>query len=353
MEYKNVQRVIETTLIGYLGGYLFSLAHFPLPWVLGALTFVLLWQGFTKRKAYCPNPVKQGGFLILGMYFGLYFTIQTFLTIGPYIIPYLFMTFILIFASIFIATIVTKWVQVDKITSVFGSIPGGLSEMVLASEALNAKASYVVIFQTVRLLTVLFTVPALIVFYFNEQGQGANYIVTEEAFVFGGFSYLWYVIPIFLGILVRDRIPAGIVVAPLAITAAMNISVIDLASIPSVVLLSAQVAVGIGLGKNISFEDLKLGGKYCLVYFGVSLTLIVVSFGLGATLATFTSLDLATAMLSIAPGGLIEMVLTASTVGGDPAVVSALQLIRILVIIILVPSFLKWYFRKDVHETAA
>jgi uncharacterized protein len=348
-----LQRLVETTLIGFLGGFVFSLVNFPLPWVLGALTFVLLWQGATKRQAYWPDPIKQGGFLVLGIYFGLYFTIQTFLTIGPYVLPYLIMTCALIIASIFMATVVTKWIHVDKITSVFGSIPGGLSEMVLASEALNAKTSYVVIFQTVRLLTVLFTVPAIIVYSFTDQGQAVNLLARSEAFVFGGWSYLWYVIPVVVGIVVRNRIPAGIVVVPLAVTAAMNISAIDLASIPSVVLLSAQVAVGIGLGKNISFEDLKLGGKYCLVYFGVSLSLILVSFGLGAMLAAFTSLDLATAILSIAPGGLIEMVLTASTVGGDPAVVSALQLIRILVIIIFVPSFLKWYFRKEVQEQAA
>jgi uncharacterized membrane protein AbrB (regulator of aidB expression) len=82
------------------------------------------------------------------------------------------------------------------------------------------------------------------------------------------------------------------------------------------------------------------------VYFGVALLLIFISFGLGYLLASFTSLSLATAVLSVAPGGLIEMVLTASVVGGDPAIVSALQLIRILVIIMFVPPLLKWYFRK-------
>lgn len=349
-----IQQLIESIAIGYLGGYIFTLLNFPLPWVLGALTFVLLWQGITKRKTYWPDPVKQGGFLVLGMYFGLYFTAQTFFTIGPYIIPYLIMTIALILASIFIATTITRWVQVDKITSVFGSIPGGLSEMVLASEALNAKTSYVVIFQTVRLLTVLFTVPAIIVYFFSGGLNQTQVVIAFSQPTFDGvLGYLWYTIPIVLGILVRNRIPAGIVVVPLAVTAAMNISSIDLVTIHPFILLSAQVAVGIGLGKNISFEDLKLGGKYCFVYFGVSLAIITVSFGLGILLAAFTSLDLATAILSIAPGGLIEMVLTASSVGGNPAVVSALQLIRILVIIIFVPSFLKWYFRNDGQRQAA
>jgi uncharacterized protein len=62
-------------------------------------------------------------------------------------------------------------------------------------------------------------------------------------------------------------------------------------------------------------------------------------------LANLTSLDYVTAILSIAPGGLFEMVLTAYSLGGDPAVVSSLQLIRILVIVIGVPPLLGMLFR--------
>jgi membrane AbrB-like protein len=348
-----IRRLIETTILGIIGGYLFSLANLPLPWVLGAMTFVMLWQGLTKRKAHWPNSVKNTGLIVLGIYFGLYFTAETFLTIGPYFLPFLILTFALILTSIVISTAVTNWINVDKITSVFGSIPGGLTEMTIASESLNAKSSLVVIFQTVRLLTVLFTVPGAIIFYFTEQGRASAGMAPTEAFVFGGWSYLWFVLPIIGGILIRNKIPAGFVIGPLAVTAVMNISAINLADIPQFLIIAGQVAVGVGLGKNISFGDLKLGGKYCLVYFGLSIVLIIVSFGFGALLAQFTTLNLATSVLSVAPGGLIEMVLTADIVGGDPAIVSALQLTRILVIITMVPPFLKWYFRKNVRQSAA
>ncbi|OIJ12869.1 hypothetical protein BKP35_09885 [Anaerobacillus arseniciselenatis] len=348
----NIARLIETCIIGVIGGYIFTLINFPLPWVLGALTSVMLWQGITNRSVNWPNPLKSGGFMILGIYFGLYFTMDTFMTIGPYLLPYLLMTCLLILASVFISILVTRWINVDKVTSVFGSIPGGLSEMVIASEALKANTSFVVIFQTVRLMTVLFIVPAVILYFFSGQ-EVATIGGVGAAFELGGWNYFWFLVPVVLGILFRNLIPAGIVVVPMALTALMNISGIDLASIPVIVLHAAQVAVGIGLGKNISFHDLKLGGKYCLVYFAVSLSLIVISFGLGGLLAHFTTLDLTTAILSIAPGGLIEMVLTGAMIGADPAVISALQLIRILIIIIFVPSLLKWYFRKEVERQAA
>ncbi|WP_143522447.1 AbrB family transcriptional regulator, partial [Pseudomonas sp. 2822-17] len=84
------------------------------------------------------------------------------------------------------------------------------------------------------------------------------------------------------------------------------------------------------IGKNISIRELQQGGKYCLIYFSLAIILILISFILGVFLSLFTTLDLPTAMLSVAPGGLIEMVLTATAVGADPGIVSSLQLIRVL-----------------------
>ncbi|UCZ54422.1 AbrB family transcriptional regulator [Bacillus shivajii] len=348
-----VVKLIEPIIIGVIGGYVFSILDLPLPWVLGALTFILLWQGFTKRKVYWPESVKNIGLTILGIYFGLYFTKETFMTMGPYFAPFVIVTIILIFASILLGMVVTKWINVDKITSTFASIPGGLTEMVIASESLNAKASLVVIFQTVRLLTVLFTVPALIIFSFSATGTASGDSFLNQPFIFEGWKYLWFIIPAVIGVSLKDKLPAGIVIIPLVITALMNVSPAELATVPPALLIAGQVSVGIGLGMKISFEELKLGGKYCGIYAVITFTLILLSFGLGFILAQMTSLNLATAMLSVAPGGLIEMVLTASIVGGDPAIVSALQLTRLFLIILFVPPILKWYFRKTELQHAA
>ncbi|UTR14799.1 AbrB family transcriptional regulator [Salipaludibacillus sp. LMS25] len=70
------------------------------------------------------------------------------------------------------------------------------------------------------------------------------------------------------------------------------------------------------------------------------------SFGFEILLESMTSMDLPTALLSTAPGGLVEMVLTASIVGADPAIVTVLQLTRVMIIILVAPSALKWYFSR-------
>ncbi|WP_373893576.1 AbrB family transcriptional regulator [Virgibacillus sp. CBA3643] len=344
MKNTQIRRLIETIIIATLGGYLFNILNLPLPWLLGALTFVMLWQGCTKREASLPSSIKNAGLITIGIYFGLYFTAETFQTIWPYFLPYILLTCVLILASIMLGIMVTQWIPVDKITSIFASIPGGLTEMTIASEALHAKSAFVVIFQTIRLMTVLFTIPTAMTYLFSEEAQAATSQTVANAA--SGWSYLWFIIPVLIAILVRNKIPAGIIIGALGVTAVMNVSPIELAAVPPFLMNAGQVMIGASLGKNILFQDLKKGGKYCLVYFGLSLVLILIAFGLGMLLAHFTTLNYATAILSIAPGGLFEMVLTAYNVGGDPAVVSALQLTRILVIVTGLPPAIGWWYGK-------
>ncbi len=103
--------------------------------------------------------------------------------------------------------------------------------------------------------------------------------------------------------------------------------------------------------RSVKLEDIKLGGKFSWVYFLLALVLIALSFGCGYVFAKLTDLPLSTALLILAPGGLVEMVLTAQTVGGDPAIVSSLQFVRLLLVIIVVPNVLKWVFRKFPYIT--
>ncbi|WP_143522815.1 AbrB family transcriptional regulator, partial [Pseudomonas sp. 2822-15] len=125
-------------------------------------------------------------------------------------------------------------------------------------------------FQTVRLLTVLFLVPFIIVQFFSGETIIIEAPPNEHDSTLI-FSYAIYIIPLILGIWLRNLIPAGIVIIPMATTVILNISSIEIASLPTILLVIAQVTVGIGIGKNISIRELQQGGKYCLIYFSLAI----------------------------------------------------------------------------------
>ncbi|WP_078547545.1 AbrB family transcriptional regulator [Litchfieldia alkalitelluris] len=346
---KTFKVILFTYLIACTGAFIFHFASLPIPWILGPLSFVLITKMFTKQKTMIPKGLNNTGLMFIGIYFGMSFTESTISTVAPYLIPFIISTILLLAVSILISIVITSFIDIDPITSVFGSIPGGLSEMVAASESLSANSALVTILQTVRLLTVVFTVPFLAVHMFSMDvvNLGATPpSITENKY----FEYLWFVPAMLVGWMFRNILPAAYVLGPLIVIATLNIFGVSLPMIPLWVLVIAQITVGISMGNKISLSDLKLGGKYCGYYFILTILLILTSVGFGYLFSLFTTLSLSTSILSLAPGGMVEMVLTAKAIGADSAVVSALQLIRLLFIILIVPSFLKFVFTKRIKN---
>ncbi|QOR68304.1 AbrB family transcriptional regulator [Cytobacillus suaedae] len=336
--------IFKSYIIAAIAGYLFHLGDLPIPWILGPMTAMIIWKAVRPQEKTVPKAIFNGGLVILGIFFGLSFTAATFITVGPYILPFLLTTIVLLAVSVINSLVAARFINIDSATSVFGSIPGGLSEMVAASESVNANSAMVTIFQTVRLLTVVFTVPFLVVYMFAADSVSPLQAIANTNYNASVFSYGWFIIPILAGWLLRNRLPAAYVIGPLLATALLNSSGVELPMLPKFLLILAQVSVGISMGSKITIQDLKLGGKYCGIYFLLAMIIIATSFGLGYLFSLATNLHLPTALLSFAPGGLVEMVLTAKAVGADPAIVSSLQFIRLLFIIIFVPSILKWFF---------
>ncbi|MDQ0231339.1 AbrB family transcriptional regulator [Metabacillus malikii] len=348
---KNLFAVLIPYAIGTAGGMIFYVLGAPLAWILGPMTFLIIWRSFTKWHINYTQPsiLKNLSLSILGSSFGLSFTIETFKIVTPYIFPFILQTILLIGLSILNAIIISKIVNIDYKTSIFASIPGGLTEMVTASESLHANASLVTIFQTVRLLTVVFFVPYTILHMFETSLEGNQLqLQTVEVSI---ISYGWFFLAFFIGYLMKSIIPASYVIGPLLTIALLNILGVNLPVIPNFLLIFAQITIGIGFGLMITIRDLKLGGKYCGLYFLSTVFLIAASMGAGYLFTLFSTIDLGTAMLSLAPGGLVEMVLTASTIGANPAIVSSLQFIRLLFIISIVPSLLKYLIQKIEQKT--
>lgn len=339
-------RIVETILIAFVGGFLFSLFTLPLPWMLGPLTAVTIYQSFIQRSLTWFPVIKNMGLIVLGVSFGLYYTMDTLIQTLPYLPVYIVMTLLLICLSIGLSYMVTKWIQVDPASSIFGSIPGGLTEMVIVSQSFHANQSFVTVFQTTRLVIVLFTVPFLIILLFSGEGATGQTQLPQGDLGASVFHYLWLMLPVIGAFRFGHLLPAGIMIFPLIITIILNISPASLPSIPESLFLSAQLAVGTSLGRSIAIKDVISAGRYSFIYGAIAILLIAFSFVTGWIMALITTMDTATAILSAAPGGVIEMVLTAGIVNADPAVVTSLQLTRILLILILVPLGMKWFFTR-------
>ncbi|PKM32985.1 MAG: hypothetical protein CVV08_08940, partial [Gammaproteobacteria bacterium HGW-Gammaproteobacteria-12] len=149
-----------TPLAGVVGGYLASLAGWPLPWMVGSLLAVIAVRCLANRAfSELPGGRKAGQWLVASG-IGLHFTsevLEQVLSHLPVIVMGAFGTLLLSLIGI----VILRRAGVDRATAFFASMPGGASEMVNLALRHDAQAARVAAAHSLRLLLVVLLIPAL------------------------------------------------------------------------------------------------------------------------------------------------------------------------------------------------
>ncbi|CAG7642887.1 hypothetical protein PAECIP111802_02917 [Paenibacillus allorhizosphaerae] len=341
-------KLLETIIVTFLGGILFSLLHLPLSWMLGPLTAVLLWQGFTKRTLAWPVGLRNGGLVLLGYSMGLAFTAESARQIVTQLPSMLAATVLTIGFSVLSAYAISRRSGISLPSGIIGSIPGGLSQMVVLSEEIeNADQTVVAFMQTIRLLSVIFVVPFLAVH--GLAGGAATGALPPQtgAAIFASISW-WTAILIAALVLaaawlaVKLKLPTPWFLGPITVAAVLTICGWAPPHLPSPLILAAQWSLGIYLGLGIKFSALA-GWRRLLPYsLAGGVAIVAFSLALSFGFSLIQPISVVTAFLSTSPGGMTEMGVTASAVHADVSMVVAYQMFRILFILFIVPYFLRW-----------
>src|SRR3954463_6173326 len=156
-------RFLVTLITAFVGGLLFTVLHSPIPWLLGPMAAVLIGARFGKVSFYWPVGIRDAGLIIVGYSIGLSFTQDALLQIIEKLPSMLLMTTLLVGFCAGIAWIVSKLTGVDYPTVLTGSIPGGLSQMIIFAEEMKGiDITTVTFLQVARLMMIIFFVPFLI-----------------------------------------------------------------------------------------------------------------------------------------------------------------------------------------------
>ncbi|GAB2575070.1 AbrB family transcriptional regulator [Gracilibacillus alcaliphilus] len=324
---------------------LFYLIHIPLPWILGPLTAIFLLNSWWKVPLQQSKWILRISFLLTGAQIGTTFTDETLGKVLPYFFPFLIMTIIIIFVCIQSGKWLAVHGNIGHATGVLGSVPGGLSVMLEMSDSMKANTGMVAIFHTIRLMGVLLLVPLLATFLFSFSNE--TFIIEETTTSLNGWSIVLLFVLFGIAYLFRFKMPAPFVLIPMLVIAVLRIASVPVSDIPIGLYHFAQLSIGIHLGLSITVADLKKVGRLSFVFFLFSAGIILLAVVFGYILSHWSNLTFATAMLSLAPGGLVEMAITAHEVDADPAIVGSLQLIRMLIISLLLPFILRRMIRTD------
>lgn len=342
-----IKKTAETVLVAAAAGLIFSLLHIPLPWMLGPLAGVMVWNAATKRPVHLPIGFRHAGLVVLGYLIGSSFTLETGREIASQLPSMLLSTVLLVAGSLAIGWLFSKWMNVSLATGIIGSVPGGLSQMaVLGEELRTADVTTVTFMQTVRLLTVIFVVPFLALHAFSDgqtPGGLPGAFGTDAA-----PSPWWHAAVAIAAVLAspfvaqRLKLPTAHFLGPVLAIVIVVLCGLHPPQIPRLWVTLAQIAVGTHLGTTMQLHRLQQWRRLLPSSVLLSLATVGISLVVSVGLMRWHAVPLLDAFLGTSPGGMAEMGLTAAMTGGDVTFVAAYQMFRILFILFLVPPALRW-----------
>lgn len=329
-----------------IGGWGFREIGSPLPWMIGPLVVTAILSLSNMVSVRVPDRMRPFGQVVVACQIGLTFSPETLarlIDLAPVIVTTALATLLCI---ICVAALVSRIGGMGLAQSFLAAVP--TSPVEAAAMAVNARIDSVpiIISQTIRLSAVVLVLPLAI---YSLEGWPASRVRSGTGIPFDMPNI---VILFAIGICAMQlfrflKIPNPNFLGPLTATAIMTVTGHGLTPFPAEVLAAAQIVLGTWLGSTFRKEFLGSAGRVIALSLASILLLLLLCSLIAAVIAALFGLDWQLLVLGAAPGGVVEMVLTAKFLGQDPTLVTAFHLTRIFLFMPNIPWIVALLFRLE------
>ena len=342
-----VGAVVGTVVLALLGA--------PSPVLFGSLLAGLLVATSTLATPRFPAGLATLGQGLLGISTGASVDPQTLAGFADHAVSVLVSVVVTIGASIGIGQLL-RLGGVTPATATFSSIAGGASGVTSVAGELGADDRVVAVVQYLRVLIILVGMPVVAALVFGADVGGPPRSVAETLLgaplTWQGVVFTALCLAIGLPLARFVHFPASNLLLPLVVSATFAVTGwLDgplgpgAARLPGVFEALAFALIGLQVGLRFTRESLREVAKLLPLAVCSILLLIAVSAGVGVVLAHAIGLSPLDGYLATTPGGLYAVLLTATMSGGDVTFVLAVQVVRLVLVLMLSP-ILAGYYRR-------
>jgi hypothetical protein len=315
----------------------------PLPWMLGPLLFIAIFKIASAPISSSAN-LRYLGQWGIGVSLGLYFTPYVVGVIAQNIWPILAGMGFAICLGLYGTLVFSKLGGVDLKTAWFSSAIGGASEMTSLSERYGGRSDLVASAHSLRILTVVVVIPIALQIW-GVVGSDAS-LPGPKIVNYGGLIILAVVTASSALIAGYFKMPNGWVLGPMFVAMGLTMSGIELSALPDFVSKTGQLLIGWSLGDKFRPGFFQRAPRFlCSVIF-CSMSSIVLALGFALLLDQITVIPLATLLLGLAPGGIAEMAITAKVLQLGVPLVTAFQVTRMALVVIVTGPIYKYFIQK-------
>ncbi|MEO0390156.1 MAG: AbrB family transcriptional regulator [Pseudomonadota bacterium] len=252
----------------------------------------------------------------------------------------------LAFAALAVMLVLTLWLcgrlleqlfQMDRRSAFLAAAPGHLSFVVGLSSELGLDTTRVVVVQSVRVLALTLSVPAL-AWTFGVDLDGA--VLRDGARLsWSHFARLLVVGGLIGWVLMKLRLPAPLLIGGMIASSAGHGSGLTPGLPPPWLAYAALLAVGTLIGSR--FDGMTRAALLHSLLAGLMVTFVCVAMALAAAAAVAAALgfDTVHVLVAFSPGGLETMIAMGVILGANPGFVAASHVARLLFLTVLLPAF--------------
>lgn len=331
-----------TPFVGLLGGWLASLVHWPLPWITGALIAVTLCRCLGWRITTIPHGRPAGQWLIATA-IGLHFT-PAILTEVVRHLPLMALAAIATLVLALVGITVVQRLGTEPKTAFFAFMPANFAEMINLAERHGADAPKVAAAHTLRLVIIVLVVPPAMLWGVPGIAQAAHVPPPPD--------WRWLAPLLAAGLVAalawkRRGWPNPWMFGPLALCCLVTASSGLVTSLPPTLSHLAQVLIGVTLGCHFDRAFFRRSPRFLLLATLYTLLCLIATFLIAWLLAQVFALPFTTLALGMTPGSTTEMYLTAEALGLGVGTVTAMQILRLVVVMAVAePLYRRWCARS-------
>ncbi len=346
-------------ILGYSGYRIFTLLRIPLGAVGSSLVTlaIVTSQGFECVELH--GHVITILQVIIGVTIGCRFKKTHIPIMKSLFVPGLISSIWMVLICLAVGIILAEITELDLGTALYSSVPGGLSEIGLLALSFDLSVPVVTLIQFIRVVSIRMSLP-LVVLHFNHWFNGdskrkyrwdnskrspiketvrlnstnkENVQIKDVLLLLifgslGGFSAKHLGVPV--GGLLGSMVMIGV----------LNIAGVPLKVLPRWLIHSTQIITGGYLGTTFVPEIHDFLKPLLVPVIIFSFFIVLSGIVMGIIFHKVFKWDLTTALLANSAGGIALMTLTAVEINSDPIRVSAVQTLRIAIIILIMPFLL-------------
>lgn len=332
--------------ISTIAGWLFATAGAPLPWMLGPLIVTAAIFMTIAPSVTVPVRLRPIGQIVVATQVGLAFTpaaLVMLAQVAPMILTTVFATLGCILAT---GWVVARTTGQPLAQAFLSAAPTSPVEAAAMARSAGFDAAPVIMSQTIRLGAVVIILPFTL---FAIDGRPG---VSRDAISFALTDTVGIAILAGLGIAAalafrRLRVPNPNFMGPMTVAAVVSAAGFGLMPYPPLVLAGAQIVLGTWLGATFRREMATTALRQTAISLFAALLLLALCSLCAIAIAAIWEMDWRGIVLGAAPGGAVEMALTAKFLQQNVVLITTFHLVRIFILMPNIPWIVRRLARYD------